>query len=53
VLMDTQYIKGMLQCPDNVPSHTMNSWIKGILHFNFELVHVPKERLPVPNALSR
>ncbi len=50
--MDAQYVKGMLTHPEEVPSYTMNRWMEGILRFNFTLVHVPKERLLVPNALS-
>ena len=53
VLMDVQYVKGMLTHPVEVPSTTMSQWREGILHFSFTLIHVPKECLLVPDMLSR
>jgi hypothetical protein len=38
--VDTQYIKGMLNNPDTVPSASINCWIVSILTFHTKLQHV-------------
>jgi hypothetical protein len=49
--VDTKYIHGMLNNPDIQPNATINSWITGILLFNFNLVHIPSVTHG-PNGLS-
>ena len=46
--MDAKYIKGMINNPTLHLNDTVNRWIATILLFNFDLVHVPAERQPVP-----
>ena len=53
VVVDAQYIKGMLNRPDLHPNAAMNQWIAAILMFNFELVHVPGVKHKGPDGLSR
>ena len=48
---NTQYIKGMLESPDLLPSASMNHWIVAIKMFHFVLVHVPGES-HAPDGLS-
>jgi hypothetical protein len=37
---DAQYIKGMLNNPEEGPNATINRWIEAILMYHFELRHV-------------
>ena len=53
VEIDAQYIKGMLNNPDQQPNATINRWIAAIKLFEFELVHVPKDKHKAPDGLSR
>jgi len=53
VEVDAKYIKGMLNDPDLQPNATINHWIKGILLFNFKLIHVAAARHQGPDVLSR
>ena len=53
VEVDASSIKGMINNPDSQPSQPLNRWIRNILMFDFELVHVPGQRHKAPDALSR
>ena len=53
VEVDASSIKGMLNNPDIQASAPLNRWIRGILMYDFELVHVPGHRHKAPDALSR
>ena len=53
VEVDASSIKGMINNPDSHPSQPINRWIRSILLFDFELVHVPGARHKAPDALSR
>ena len=52
IVVDVQYIKGMLANPDIAPSASINRWIISILVFHFTLVHVPGS-FHGPDGLSR
>ena len=51
--VDASSIKGMLNNPDSQASAPLNRWIRGILMYDFELVHVPGHKHKAPDALSR
>ena len=53
VEVDASSIKGMINNPDSHPSQPVNRWIRNILLFDFELVHVPGAKHKAPDALSR
>ena len=53
VEVDASCIKGMLNNPDVQASAPLNRWIRGILLYDFELVHVPGNKHRAPDALSR
>ena len=53
VEVDASCIKGMLNNPDFQASAPVNRWIRGILMYDFGLVHVPGKQHKAPDALSR
>ena len=53
VEVDASCIKGMLNNPDVQASAPLNRWIRNILLYDFELVHVPGHKHKAPDALSR
>lgn len=53
VEVDASSIKGMLNNPDSQASAPLNRWIRGVLMYDFELVHVPGHKHKAPDALSR
>lgn len=52
VEVDASSIKGMLNNPEPQASAPINRWIRGILMYDFELVHVPGNQHRAPDALS-
>ena len=53
VEVDASSIKGMINHPEPYPSAPINRWIRGILMYDFELVHIPGTEHKAPDALSR
>jgi hypothetical protein len=53
VEMDASYIKGMLNRPDIHPAAVLNRWIAAVKLFDFVLRHVPAEKMPGADGLSR
>ena len=53
VEMDASCIKGMINNPDSQASQPINRWIRNILMFDFELLHIPGAKHKAPDALSR
>ena len=53
VEVDASCIKGMLNKPSPAAKGPVNRWIKGILLYDFELVHIPGRKHKAPDALSR
>ena len=53
VEVDATSIKGMLNNPDSQASAPLNRWIRGVLMYDFTLVHVPGKKHKAPDALSR
>jgi len=53
VEVDASYIKGMLKNPQPGGKGPENRWIRGILLFYFDLVHIPGHKHKAPDALSR
>jgi transposase InsO family protein len=53
VEVDASSIKGMLNNPDVQASEPLNRWIRKVLMYDFELVHVPGRKHKAPDALSR
>jgi len=53
VEMDASYIKGMLNHPDIHPAAVLNRWIAAIKLFDFQLRHIPAEKMRGPDGLSR
>jgi hypothetical protein len=53
VEVDTKYIQGMINNPDQQPNMTINHWIAGILLFTFMLCHVSADKHAGLDGLSR
>ena len=52
VEMGALCIKGMINCPNPQNSDPLNRWIKGILMYDFKLVHIAGKKHKAPDALS-
>lgn len=53
VEVDASSIKGMINKPDCQSAAALNRWIRGVLMYDFEIVHVPGDKHKAPDALSR